>query len=522
MSENTKVRRSLTEQGALMLTARIIGFILSVALPLLLVRRLNQAEFGVYKQVFLIIVTVSNILPFGFSMSAYYFLPREDDAGRRKIIFNILLFNFIAGFLAFAVLFFAPHLLAAIFHNDAMTAFAPFIGLIIWAWLFSSFVETVAVANQEPRVATMFIVLAQLTKTVLLVAAAAIFGTVESLIFAALTQAVLQTIVLLVYLNSRFPRFWMAFDAAAFWRQTTYAVPLGFAGILWTLQLDLHNYFVSNKFTPAEFAIYSIGCFQLPLVGMLADAVGSVLIPRMSELQSADKRRQMFELVIVATERLALVFFPLYIFLLITTREFVVALFTENYLESVPIFRINLILLPFYAVTLDSIVRAFVDLGRMLLILRIFIFAAMIAALTYGVSNFGLQGMIAIVVGIALFEKTVITFGVARKLRIGWRDLSILQNTAKIAAASVLAGAATFGTWFLISQTSPPLLTLFTCAAVFAPVYLLAVYFLNAVPNEEKERFFNFLNVVKTKIKKLLQPKSDVNLRTTENPKSKI
>jgi hypothetical protein len=42
--------------------------------------RMDLDEVGVYKQVFLIVNTGVTVLPLGFSMSAYYFLPsREPD-----------------------------------------------------------------------------------------------------------------------------------------------------------------------------------------------------------------------------------------------------------------------------------------------------------------------------------------------------------------------------------------------------------------------------------------------------------
>lgn len=505
-----KKKRSLSEQGAWLLAARVIGFSFSVALPLLLVRRLSQEEFGLYKQAFLIIVFAATVLPLGFQMSAFYFLPRETDR-RRQIIFNILLFNFAVGLLAFLVLTFAPQVLGTVFHSETLLKLSPTIGAVILLWIFSTFLDTVAVANQEPRAATAFIVLSQLTKTILLVGAGAIFGTVASLVYAALAQAVLQTIVLLVYLNSRFPRFWLAFDAETFRRQTVYALPLGFAGLLWGLQLDLHNFFVSANFTPAEFAIYATGCFQLPLVGMLSDAVGSVLIPRMSELENQNKPRQMIELTATAAERLAVVFFPLYVFLMIAAESFVVTLFTDAYAASVPIFQINLTLLPFYVLSLDAAVRAHKDLGRQFLVLRIFIFLAMAAALWFGVKNFSLGGMIAIVVVTGISEKIITATLVGRKLGFQFGDLKLFKNVFKIAAAALLAGAPTVLALWLATKALP-LIQLIVCAAVFAPVYLAAIHFFNAVPETEKQRFFAFLNGMFGKFRKTHNQKKTVSL----------
>jgi hypothetical protein len=55
--------------------------------------------------------------------------------------------------------------------------------------------------------ATVFIILAQFTKTAFMAGAVMIFATVEAFIYAAMFQAVVQTLVLIWYLNSRFPQF---------------------------------------------------------------------------------------------------------------------------------------------------------------------------------------------------------------------------------------------------------------------------------------------------------------------------
>src|SRR5829696_3187045 len=92
-----KQRSSLTVQAFWLLLAKTLAFMFAFALPVLLTRSLSQNEYGLFKQVF-IIITATSLLPLGFGLSAYYYLPRETDTKRRgQIILNILLFNLIMG-----------------------------------------------------------------------------------------------------------------------------------------------------------------------------------------------------------------------------------------------------------------------------------------------------------------------------------------------------------------------------------------------------------------------------------------
>jgi O-antigen/teichoic acid export membrane protein len=509
--EETVKTPSLKSQSAWLLFAKAVGFVFSFLLPLLVVRFLTQEKVGVYRQVFQVIATSVAILPLGVAISAYYFLSRE-TARRAAAVLNILIFNFIVGGAACLALFLYPQILGNIFHNEEITRLAPRIGVVIWLWIFSSFLETVAVANGEARAATAFIILAQFTKTLLMTSAVILFASVEAFVYAAMIQAALQTCVLFVYLNSRFPRFWTQFDFAFFREQLVYALPFGFAGLLWTLQTDIHNYFVGYRFSASDYAIYAYGCFELPLIAMISESVTSVLIPRMSRLQAENDKREMIRLTVRAMQKLAFFYFPIYVFLLITAQTFIVTLFTRNYAASVPIFLINITLMPFYIWIVDPIVRSYKELGRFLLTLRVFIFAALVSALYFGIQNFDLRGMITIVVAAVLTEKFISSIAVLRKLEVRSADVYLLKDVAKTAVCALLAGIFTF---FFYRAASAQIaafgadaaqnvfgfsklglidfvsgaLVLGVCFTVFAPVYLLSANFFGIVDTEERDLF---------------------------------
>jgi len=525
VEEIAKTPPSLKSQSAWLLFAKVVGFVFSFLLPLLVVRFLTRENVGVYRQVFQVIATTVAILPLGVSMSAYYFLSRETTR-RAAVVLNILIFNFIVGGAACLALFFYPQILGNIFHNEEITRLAPRIGVVIWLWIFSAFLETVAVANQEARMATAFIILAQFTKTLLMVSSVILFATVEAFVYAAMIQAALQTLVLFFYLNSRFPRFWTSFDFKFFREQLFYALPFGLAGLLWVLQTDIHNYFVGYKFSASDYAIYAYGCFELPLIAMISESVTSVLIPRMSKLQSENDKPEMIRLTTRAMQKLAFFYFPIYVFLLITAQTFIVTLFTRNFAASVSIFLINITLMPFYIWVVDPIVRSYKELGRFLLTLRIFIFIALVSALYFGIQNFDLRGMIAIVVVTTITEKIISSIAVLRKLEVKRTDLHLLKGVAKTAVCAIFAGIftflfyrefneniAAFGAEFAqnvlgFSKTSvidfvAGVLVLGLSFMIFTPLYLLSANYFGIIDEGEK----NFVSEKWTKITKIFKPK---------------
>jgi O-antigen/teichoic acid export membrane protein len=464
--------------------AKTLAFAFSFALPLLLVRRLSLHDLGLYKQAFLVVGTATAVFSLNFNTSAYYFLPRERER-RPSIVLNVLVFNLLAGLLALSVLVFFPGALVAIFNSSELVPYAPAIGLVVLLWLFSLFLEIVAIANQELRAATVFIVCAQLSKTALMLGAAVWFSSVRSLLVAAAVQGTLQTLILLWYLRARFPGFWRSFDWPVMRAQLAYALPLGLHGLLWTLQSDLHNYFVSHRFGAAAFALYAVGCFDLPLIGILAESVGAVMIPRVSLLQKEGGRREIVVVTSRAMRKLAAVYFPVYAFLMVVGREFITLLFTAQYLPSWPIFAINITLIPFNIITLDPLTRAYSQYRFYILRVRAVMLVAQTAALWLVLARFGPAGAIAVVVAGTLVERAVIALKFGRVLGVGWGDQRLLKDVGKVAAATLAAAAAALAVHALVAGARPFFVILY-CGATFSIVYLAGLLLLRVPEDEER------------------------------------
>ncbi len=463
---------SLASRGLWMLTAKIIGFGLSMALPMLLARRLEKAEFGLYRQVFLIINTAITLLPFSMSMSAYYFLPREKER-KGAVAAHILLFLLAASGMAAAILLAVPSLAESLTREPRVTAYLPEVGALIVLWTAGSMMESMMLANEEARLASVATGFVQLARTAFLVTAALVLPSVGAVLAAAILQGVLQCAVVAAYLLHRFPGFWRRFDRALLWRQLSYSIPLGAAGLLYTLQTDLHNYFVSSRFGPVEFAVYSVGCFQIPLMNLLGEATASVLIPQMMLLQQRGDHGEMIRLTLRAMNKMAVAGFPLFALLLVVAPELITMLYTDQYRDSVPVFRINLLLIPLSVLLTDPILRAFAEYRYPLLGLRVVLFGLQFALLWHMTGSMGAWSAIVVVVIITALERIASATLCARATGFtAARAGEELRPLPRIALASVVAAAAAAGLRTLLVGM-PKLLILSVSGTGFGIVYLL-------------------------------------------------
>lgn len=475
---------NLTRRAAWLASARTLAFAMTIPLPLVLVRTLNQSDFGLYKQVFQIMMTVLALSGLSVNMSVLYFLPRNPDK-KPQIALNVLAFYGVVG--SMVALFFAifPGSVTLIFKGDGLVPHMPLLGFAILLWLLSTVLEVVAVADNDIRSASLFIVVIQLTKSALMMLAAVLFGSVHAVVVAAVLQGVLQCAIMFGYLHKRFGRFWTAFDWPLFKAQLANALPFGIGALAYATQGDLHNYFVSHYFDPDQFAVYAVGCFQLPLLGMLLDSVISVLLPEVARREAAADYQGIIQLWAAAIRKLALFFIPVYTLLFVVRHEFITVLFTHNYAAAAPIFAINLLNILLYICVPTSILRSFDELKFLRLKLSMAMIPLGAVALYVGIHSAGLVGAITAVVIVQTLDLAILVFAIARKLKMTPKDLRRFAPVLRTIAAASIAAAATYGVRLVVTGWSA-FIALAVCSTVFVTVCLTAAFFTGALNASEK------------------------------------
>jgi O-antigen/teichoic acid export membrane protein len=474
MSDHAAQKRSLAVDTSWLVCAKTVAFGVTFVLPLVMVRQLSQEDFGLYRQLFLPISTAIAILPFGFAMSAFYFLPRVGNRGG-AVALNILVVYAIVGAVTGAVLVFRPAVLASIFNNPGLAAYAPLVAGALFLGVASSWVELLALANGDVKSAAIFIVATNVVKTVLLSAAAIRFASVRAILLASMLHGLLQLIFLFGYLKRAFGSFVGRVDGELMRQQLAYAVPLGLAAWLYYLQMESHHYFVAHAFGAATYAIYAIGCASLPLTQMFGESTASVVIHRVCELHSQNRQDEVVILLSQAMRNLAAFYLPLYILLLVTGRDLIAVVFTPKFIASWPIFAINLTLVPLaiLGVVNDAVIRSYTETRAFVVGLRLVLVALLLTALWLLTPRWGPIAAISIVVSMNVLERLIVAGRAAKALELRWRDVALLKGLLAIAATALVAGTVTLITRFALPELRHAT-ALVVSVVVFGAVYVFA------------------------------------------------
>lgn len=477
--------QSLTEQTFWFATAKTIAFVLSIAAPLLLVRLLSQTELGLYKQAFLVAGSAQRILTLGFGLSAFYFFPRMRGK-ERPIIANIVFLNVITGLLAWIAMAAYPPILQALFGTPDLVPHAGLLGAVVFLWVFSSFIEIAPAAMQETKVSATLIVTMQLARMAFMVVAALWSASLTALLWSAVFQGALQSAVLIWFLQRRFPGFLRSLSWREFGVQFHYILPLTVAYFISVMMLDTPQYLVAHHFGPALYATFTIATFQLPLINILHESIGMVLIPTVSRLHHEGREREIVLVLAAAMRKTAAIAFPVFFGMVLVSHEFIVAFYTKTYAAAAPLFAVNLVHLPLMALIYEPLIRSFEPVRKMLMWLRLLLLIVLAAAVYIGAEHNSMVAAIYAIVITSAIERVSICGRMARILGLKWADARLFSDIGKIAAAGLMGSAAIWGLKPLMMPFGPWVI-LVACGAAFCVVYAAALLLLKVPSAQERE-----------------------------------
>ena len=481
---NNAGTQGLTQRAALLMAANVIATAISFALPLVLTRVMSVPDFGLYKQAFQIMASALALLNLQVAVSVFYFTEREPGK-KLQVALNVMLFYSLVGAVVFLAFLIWPSWVTLIFHGSDLVPHVPLLGFAILCWLVSTNLDAVPIAAGDVRMASALIVASQLSKAVVMIVAGLVFRSLTAILVAAVIQGLVQIAFMVIYIRWRFGRFLAALDWPLFRSQIGNALPFGVGGIAAIVQNDMHNYFVSHHFDSATFAIYSVGCLQLPLLGMLASSFASALNPDLAKHKEAGDHQTIINLWMEVICKLAFFFAPAFALLLVLRREFITALFTANYAASVPIFAIYLFNVLLGIAMHMHILRLFDQLKFFRLKLYLALIPVTLGALYLGLRTGGLIGVAVAAVCIQVLDFVITMTMIIRELGMSQRDLRRLAPLLKIGAAVAAAALFTLVAKLTL-QHAPVLVTFLVCAAVFGLVYVITAFAMGVVSEEEK------------------------------------
>jgi O-antigen/teichoic acid export membrane protein len=456
--------QDITRPAALLVTGRVIGLVASFGIGIILARTFAPAAFGTYKQFFLVYGTLFGLAQLGMAESLYYFVPRN-AARMPRYVCNALVTLAVAGVACLGAMYAWRTPIAQWLTNAALADYMGIAGLFLTFMLMSTVLEIVMVSRKKHLMAAITYACSDIVRTLFFIVPALALGSLRAVFVGATAFAGLRLALLVGALWRQYGHEFRL-DFGLWKEQLTYALPFALAVGVEVIQQNYHQYIVASRVDAATFAIYAIGCLQIPLVDMIMTSTVNVMMVRMAEDAPHDSATVALWHETIC--RLAFLMVPLSAFLFVVARDLIVTLYTTTYAASVPIFMVwTLTILPsIFAV--NAVLRVFAQ-TRFLLVMNLLRLAMVAALIGWFLSAFGLSGAVLVtLVSTALVN----LIGVARIAYLLRLSLRRALPWARLAGIFARAGIAALPVVWIAREWGPrPLVALAASGVAYGVVY---------------------------------------------------
>lgn len=352
------MKNSLSYQTFLLAFAKSLDVFTLTVLGMILSRVLSMEDYGTYRQVWLLYFSFIPLFTLGITTSINFFVPRFEPERQKTFIFQSYISLFILGLLFAIFLYFGAVFFGAKFNNPALAQVIKIFALVPLLTMPTSYYHNLYICLKKAVIAAGILTCATLARFSVICLTIYVAPSLENIFKMLLVYYVLEFISLSFLIFRPFFSVPLKLGHQNLLEQMRFTVPIGLSSLVGTFNKQIDKLVISGYFSAREFAIYANGATELPIARVLNAAVMSVLMPELVVLYRKGKLKQLLELWHRSICKVSLIILPIMVFLFIFSRECLLLLYSQKYLESNGIFQIYLLTLPPRVTTFGSVLLA--------------------------------------------------------------------------------------------------------------------------------------------------------------------
>jgi O-antigen/teichoic acid export membrane protein len=331
--------------------ARLSNYLILLLSPILFVRILDVHSYGQYQEFVVYALVMAHVLGFSIKGSLLYFIPRDPN-NERQYLTQTSLFTLCFSCIGLALAYWAKALIIA---HTSFDFFGPLL-LYVFFFLNLDFIETYWLAKKRSDYVLYYTTSKTGIKLAVTLTTAYLTRDVNSIISTMTAIEGVKFLVLLAWFLHRRLFEWQL-NLALLRYQLRYVLPYGCSALLSNLNADLGKLYTAVLLGPVALAIYTIGAYQVPVIGIVRSALNDVLFPEMVERNKTDPISGLRPWQ-KANVLYCFIVFPVFIVMFFYADIFIRVLFTDQYIAAVPIFQTLLLLMIRQCFEMSSAIRA--------------------------------------------------------------------------------------------------------------------------------------------------------------------
>lgn len=428
--------KSLTRTAGMLSGVESLRFLLKSIIGIVLARMLSLEDYGSYRQLFLIYTTFSTILLVGIPQSMLYFLPKLEFIGdTKRYISRIVDFISVLGLVfGLGILIFSG-LISARFANPSLRTLLLLFAVYPVFMFVNQIYSFIMLGLKRTEAVMKFSLLGVVCDVFFILATAFVTRDLTMIVLAVIASAFIQWVYVRLQLRDYNTTY--KWDKEFYASQLRYSLPLGLSSIIGILAIQLDKIVISGVFTPAQFAIFSIGAMELPFIGILNNSVNSVILPHLSATGDKSESIRLYR---GSIRKNALLIFPIAVLSFILASDVLTLLYGIDYEAAAPFFRVYLCTI---LVRIASYGIIFQALGKTKYILYNAVFTLvgnLILNLILVKTSLGMMGPAVATVIITYASAGLYLFWIQRELKMDLNRMFPWMQLARTMIAALSAG----------------------------------------------------------------------------------
>lgn len=287
-----------------------------------------------------------------------YFIPRLSDGQGRTLVNRFTVILGLLGAAFSAVLYFGATFIAQILNNPDLTAGLKIFSLVPLFTLPAMGIEGIYTALRKTKHIAFYLIISKTFNLICIVAPVLLLrGNYKTALTGWTIASFLIFLVALWMKNRPYVKIKPELISNMYKTVFTYSMPLMGASAVGMFLHSAGQFFISRFYGTAIFAEFSNGFIPVPLAGMVAGSVRSVLTPLFSKANFEGNMEQIFATYKSAVCRAVNIVFPVLFFCMFFAGDIMILLYGSQYAASKIYFQISITkdiieVLPYLAILL--------------------------------------------------------------------------------------------------------------------------------------------------------------------------
>ncbi len=348
----------LATRGAFILMTELFRVTTTLVTGMILSRLLTKADYGAFGQAFMIYILFSTVLCLSLPQSLYYFIPRAKEEERPKVMSQTMILMIVLAGITSVGMYLSTPFLANKMNNPELVSLMKVMSFYPLADMISQIVIPALVSIDRANISAVFGILFSLARisgiVVPLFLGFSLIASMKIMVLAVFVTTVLGLVLLIFFFRVKTPWFSLGFLR----EQLDYAIPMAGALAVGLIGRQLDKWIISLFFGPEQYAVFSNGAQELPIVGVVTAGIASAILPEMVKFAEGNRLPDAINLWKRSSRVCALVMFPTFVLSLFLSQELMIVLFSRKYIESTYPFIVYLFVLPMRVVIFAAVLRA--------------------------------------------------------------------------------------------------------------------------------------------------------------------